>query len=76
MSDQSMVVRIAESQVQFDGRGALTYMPKADRERYLERARLFLRDLREPTQAMLRASTYEFNGDVWREMIDAALKED
>ncbi|NTA27374.1 hypothetical protein [Allorhizobium ampelinum] len=46
---------IAEGQAKFDGR-TLIGMPRGERDRYMERARLMLECIREPTGGMLKAA--------------------
>lgn len=48
----TMIELVAESQAKFDGR-SLIGMPRGERERYLERARLAIAAMREPTEGML-----------------------
>lgn len=80
----TMIERVAESQAKFDGR-SLIGMPRGERERYLERARLAIAALREPTpeieDAIRRTDCWdpeehtESYGHAWRYAIDAALEE-
>lgn len=77
----TMIERVAESQAKFDGR-SLIGMPRGERERYLERARLAIAAMREPTEGMIEAgdipdcdAPHKPADGVWRAMIDAALEE-
>lgn len=68
MSD--MIERVAKSQADFDVRPWLS-MPRYQRERYIERAKLFLRDISDPTEAMIAAG---LNCDEWAEGSDNAVE--
>lgn len=81
----TMIERVAEGQAKFDGR-TLIAMPRGERQRYYERARLAILAIREPSERMEEAAT-EAIADIptWanldivatshRAMIDAALEE-
>ena len=76
-----MIERVARGQADFDGRGWMA-MSRGERGRYIQRARLAIQDIREPTEAMEDAGTLptyqwidESAAGVWKRMIDAALKE-
>lgn len=76
---ESMIERVAKGQSDFDGRPWLS-MSKADRVRYLERAKIAIEAMREPTGEMLDA-VYNYGGDyisrgAWMASIDEALKEE
>lgn len=80
--------QVAESQAKFDGR-SLAGMPKGERGRYIERARLAIEAMREPTEEMIDAGDDIVSGganyapdrplptlrNAYSAMIDAALKE-
>lgn len=71
----SMIKRVAESQAKFDGR-TLVGMSRTDRERYMERARLAIETMREPTEAMIDAMEKDGGHSCYRRdaAIDEALK--
>lgn len=74
----TMIERVAESQANFDGR-KLSDMPKGERERYRQRARLAIEAMRVPTPLMEQEAYDHGNEgrfvDGWEIMIDAALME-
>lgn len=82
----NMIERVAESQAKFDGR-TLISMPRGERERYIERARLAIEAMRDPTPGMCGFGevALAMNGvddvndtdapECWKGMIDAALQE-
>lgn len=72
-----MVARVAAGQAMFDGR-TLGAMSRTERERYYERARIAIRDMREPTETMKDAAEEpnDYRGThviTWQAMIDEAL---
>lgn len=70
----NMVERVAHRQALFDKQDWLA-MPKYNRERYMERARLFLTIMLEPTDTM-RALGDEFTDTIYINYIKAAMVED
>lgn len=59
----SMIERVAESQAAFDGR-SLSGMPMAERERYMERAKIAIREMREPTPEMILIGYDKINENI------------
>jgi hypothetical protein len=73
---ENMIERVAESQAKFDGR-ELIAMPRGERERYRQRARLAIEAMREPTQSMIDAGYDQCDDPIasYATMINAALVE-
>lgn len=63
---ESMVQRVAETILQLDGQSH-------DWHHYADDAAGIIREMREPTPAMLKAAEGKNGADAWRAMIEAAL---
>lgn len=71
----SLIEKIAAGQAEFDGR-ELIAMPRVERERYMERARLALKAMQEPPEAFRPDYAHPaFFNTLWRDTFDAVLKE-